>query len=77
MIENKPRTGYTGTVKDGVIIPDEPLNLPDGAKVEIELTPRQRLERLIGVFKDDPYWERFQNEVAASRTTSPGLDIWP
>lgn len=68
MIESRPDVGRYGTLRDGVIIPDAPLrNPPDGTRVKIELTPRDHLLSLVGIWKDDPYWEEFLREWYISR----------
>lgn len=56
---------FQGQVKDGLIVPDVPIQLPNGAKVEIrvlpvpeagtEVAPRVgRLKELCGIIKDLP-----------------------
>ncbi|MBI4559686.1 MAG: hypothetical protein HY706_19020 [Candidatus Hydrogenedentes bacterium] len=59
---------YRGHVRNGVVVPDEPVQLPDGAEVEIavikrpetDLTPDEiptlyeRLESVIGIAEGLP-----------------------
>jgi predicted DNA-binding antitoxin AbrB/MazE fold protein len=50
---------YKGHVKNGVVVLDEPADLPDGAEVQIELaaeeqTLYERLKDVIGIVKGLP-----------------------
>jgi hypothetical protein len=61
-----------GRVKGGVVIPDEPLELPDDTPVTVEISSRDWLQTFAGIWRDDPGIDAFLREWPDSRTASPG-----
>ena len=43
---------YKGHIKNGSVVLDEPVALPDGAEVRVDLVPVQRLVPLAELLKD-------------------------
>jgi hypothetical protein len=68
-------TRIAGRVKDGVVIPDEPLKLPDDTPVTVEISSRDWLLTFAGIWRDDPGIEAFLREWPESRTSSPGRQL--
>ena len=67
--------GYRGHVKNGAIVADEPVELPDGTRVEILVleTGRRKhhpdVERFAGIIPPDAgdegsYWDHVRNKYA-------------
>lgn len=61
----------TGTVKNGVVLPDEPLDLPDGTSVLVEIPAeipaKEWLARFAGIWRDDPGIEAWVRERSNAR----------
>jgi hypothetical protein len=43
---------YRGHIKNGAVVLDEPVQLPEGAQVNVDLTPVERPVPLAELFKD-------------------------
>jgi hypothetical protein len=56
-----------GTVRNGVIVLDPPVELPEGTLVIIEIPAREWLDRFAGIWKDDPGIEAWLQEREEER----------
>jgi hypothetical protein len=65
-------TRITATVKGGVIVPDEPLTLPEGTHVVVEVPARDWILGFAGSWKDDPGIDEWLRERKRSRTMTEG-----
>jgi hypothetical protein len=61
-----------GTVRDGVVVLDESLEVPDGTRVLVEVPARDWVLRFAGAWQDDPGIEAWLSERRQSRTMSEG-----
>lgn len=68
-------TRIAGRVKGGVVIPEEPLELPDDTPVTVEISSRDWLLKFAGMWRDDAGIESFLREWPDSRTASPGRSL--
>jgi hypothetical protein len=65
-------TRITATVKGGVIVPDEPLTLPEGTHVVVEVPARDWIRRIAGPWTDDPRIDEWLRQRERSRTMAEG-----
>jgi hypothetical protein len=66
-----------GTVRNGVIVLDPPVKLPEGTAVSVEVSEEvsslEWLGRFIGIWKDDdPKFDEWYRNWPNSRTVSDG-----
>lgn len=63
------------TVVDGIVIPDEPLDVPNGTKVFVEVTQRDWLLRFAGIWREQESLAQSVLESFSSRTASSGREL--
>jgi hypothetical protein len=65
-----------GTVRNGVVVLDQPVALPEGTPVVVdipdEVSSLEWLGRFIGIWRDDPGIDAWFSEWPNSRTVSEG-----
>jgi hypothetical protein len=59
-------------LKNGIAVPDQPVPLPDGTAVVIEIPAVAWLQRFVGLWRDDPEIEAFARAWPQERTASEG-----
>jgi hypothetical protein len=72
--------GITGTTQDGKLILDQPVSLPDGTRVRVDISPIEGIRRgspaallsLAGTLTDEEA-EAILKAVEESRRIDPGL----
>ncbi len=60
-----------GVVKGNVVIPEKGAELPEGVTVEIRVIPKaskRAWEPFIGLWADQPEWDRIVEEIYRART---------
>jgi hypothetical protein len=65
----------TGVVRDGIVVLDEPLDVPDGTHVIVEVPARDWILRFAGVWKDDVGIDEWVQERREGRSMSEGKSL--
>ena len=63
-------------VKDGVVIPDTPLNLPDGIAVQLQITSEEVRPSMLELLKTIPPPEHFKTSTEADEYLRSERDSW-
>lgn len=61
-----------GTVRDGVIVLDQPLDIPEGTQVIVQVPPPDWLREVAGAWKHDRGIDEWLHERQQTRTMSDG-----
>jgi hypothetical protein len=64
-----------GIVQGGVVVLDEPVDLPEGTHVLVQVSEPDWLEAIDGGWKDDQGIEQWLRERMTSRAMSEGSEI--
>jgi len=63
-------------VKDGVVIPDTPLNLPDGIAVQLQITSEDERPSMLELLKDIPSPHHFKTSAEADEYLQNERNSW-
>ena len=63
-------------VKDGVVIPDTPLSLPDGIAVQLQITSEDERPSMLEILKTIPSPKHFKTSTDADTYLRSERDSW-